>query len=144
MLFRNQYWFLSNMYPCVIEYKGITYSCVEAAFQAQKCPERAQEFKGLNGFEAKRLGRKVNLVAGWDATKDRIMYEIVRAKFMQNADLAQRLLDTMPEELVEDNTWNDFYWGRCWGRGLNKLGQILDQVRDELYDLCQSAPPGTR
>ena len=36
MLFRNKYYFLSNMYPCKITYNGLTYTCVEAAFQAQK------------------------------------------------------------------------------------------------------------
>ena len=132
MLFRNQYWFLSNMYPCVIEYKGITYSCAEAAFQAQKCPERAQEFSGIDGFTAKRLGRRVNLVASWDADKDRIMADIVRAKFCQNNILARRLLETGEEELVEDNTWGDYYWGRCRDRGQNKLGLILMSVREEL------------
>lgn len=139
MFFRNQYWFLSNMYPCVIEYNGITYSCAEAAFQAQKSPERAQEFSGINGFEAKRLGRKVDLVTGWDVNKDRIMADIVRAKFCQNKDLARRLLETENEELVEDNTWNDYYWGRCRGHGQNKLGLILMSIRKELRQIYQSA-----
>ena len=133
MIFRDKYWFLSNMYPCSIEYKGYVFSCAEAAFQAQKCPVRAGEFAGVNGFEAKRLGRKVDLVTGWDETKDRIMLEIVRAKFLQHEDLRRKLIATGNEFLAEDNTWGDRYWGRCHGQGLNKLGQILMQVRDEQY-----------
>ncbi len=139
MVFRDQFYFLSNMFPCKIVFKGIVYSCAEAAFQAQKCPERAQEFKGLNGFEAKRLGRKVDLVAGWDENKDRIMTDIVRAKFYQNKDLARRLLETNSQELIEDNTWGDYYWGHCRGHGQNRLGQILMLIRDNLREPHQSA-----
>lgn len=143
MIFRGKYWFLSNMYPCVIEYNGYIFNCAESAFQAQKCPDRVKEFEVINGFEAKRLGRTVDLVSGWDDKKDQIMSEIIHAKFYQNADLAQKLLETMPEYLVEDNTWGDRYWGRCYGKGLNKLGQILDEVRDELFERATKRPPGT-
>jgi predicted NAD-dependent protein-ADP-ribosyltransferase YbiA (DUF1768 family) len=30
---------------------------------------------------------------------------------------------------VEGNSWGDTYWGVCKGKGQNKLGHILMQVR---------------
>lgn len=34
--FRKNYFFLSNFYPCIVVYDGITYSSSEATYQAQK------------------------------------------------------------------------------------------------------------
>lgn len=61
--------------------------------------------------------------------KDKVMYEVVFAKFFQNHNLQSRLLETGEQPLVEDAI-HDPYWG--WGAshvGLNKLGQILMLVR---------------
>ena len=51
--FRNEYAFLSNMYPCRVLYDGIMYSNAKAAFQAQKCVDEKQkekEIPDLYGF----------------------------------------------------------------------------------------------
>lgn len=60
------------------------------------------------------------------------MYEICKAKFTQHKDLAEKLLETGDEELVEGNKWNDTYWGVCNGKGKNQLGKILMRIREEL------------
>jgi len=134
MYFRDDYEFLSNMYPSPIEVtiagKKQTYSCVEAAFQAAKCAERMDEFVGIDGYQAKRLGRKVPLRPDWEAVKDRIMLQMVEAKFLQHPDLCKKLNQT-PDIITEDNTWNDTYWGVCNGVGENHLGKILMAVRNE-------------
>jgi ribA/ribD-fused uncharacterized protein len=132
MFFKNNFYFLSNMFPCRVEYKGVAYSCAESAFQAQKDISKAETFATLNGYEAKRLGRRVNLRPDWDTVKLYIMYEIVTEKFRQNPALAKALLNTTGIRLVEDNTWNDKYWGKCNGVGENYLGRILMRVRREL------------
>ena len=70
----------------------------------------------------------------WEQVKDRIMEEIVRAKFSQNEELKEQLLATGDAQLVEGNRWNDRYWGvdiRS-GVGENHLGKILMKVRSEL------------
>ena len=54
--FQGEYRFLSNFYPCQIEFEGLTYFSSEAAYQAQKEPGRLTEFLGLNAREARRLG----------------------------------------------------------------------------------------
>ena len=132
--FEGNYYFLSNFYSAPITYNGITYKNNEAAFQAQKCPYRVHEFTDLEPSEAKRLGRRVKLREDWEEVKDRVMYEIVRAKFRQNKLLKMLLLQTGTRTLVEGNWWNDTYWGVCKGKGENKLGQILMRVREELKD----------
>ena len=130
--FRGKYYFLSNFYSSPVEYKGKVYQNAEAAFHAQKDPSRSSEFCSLNPSEAKRLGRRVRLRFDWEDAKDSIMLGVVRAKFKNNKGLAKALLATGSEKLVEGNTWGDCYWGVCGGIGENKLGQILEMVRDEL------------
>ena len=60
------------------------------------------------------------------------MFDVVALKFKQNLFLAEKLLKTGDEELIEGNDWNDCYWGVCQGKGENKLGQILQRIRSEL------------
>lgn len=126
--FRGEYDFLSNFY---LEDDCTT---VEHFFQALKTKDTAEQEKILNAptpGSAKRLGRTVKLRSDWEEIKDDIMYELVRDKF-EDPELAEKLLATGEAELIEGNTWGDTYWGVCRGRGLNKLGRILMQVRAEL------------
>ena len=102
--FRGEYYFLSNFYSAPVTYNGMCFENNEAAFQAAKCPERMTEFCRLNPSEAKRLGRRVKLRGDWEAVKDTVMYEICKAKFSQNPDLADKLVATKDAELIEGNT----------------------------------------
>ena len=130
--FRGERYFLSNMYPCRIVLSGYEFTCAEAAFQACKDGSRVKEFAGLDGYAAKRLGRRVKLSPNWLDARVGYMKIIVREKFRQNPDLAAKLLATGEEELVEENTWGDTFWGRVNGKGLNTLGEILMEVREEM------------
>ena len=118
--FRGEYYFLSNFYSAPVTYNGMCFENNEAAFQAAKCPERMTEFCRLNPSEAKRLGRRVKLRGDWEAVKDTVMYEICKAKFSQNPDLADQLVATKDAELIEGNTWGDRIWGVCDGVGENR------------------------
>ena len=131
MIFRNDYWFLSNMFPCSIEYKGKRYSCVESAFQAQKEPGKANMFTQLTGFQAKHLGRTVKLPEGWERTKIAVMAEILVCKLKQHPELKAKQLN-VTEPIREDNSWGDTYWGVCKGEGRNILGRILTAIREDL------------
>lgn len=112
-----------------VEYNGIKYSNNEAAFQAQKCPERAKEFSTLDPSMAKRKGRKIKLRPDWENVKYGIMFDIVIAKFKQNPDLLEKLVKTGTAQLVEGNIWGDTTWGVYRHKGKNYLGRILMQVR---------------
>ncbi len=143
MCFRGEYFFLSNFYEVPVTFDGITYQNNEAAFQAQKVAPRAGEkpfvdrrrdFAMLNPSEAKKLGRKVTLRPDWEDVKIELMKGIVLAKFEQNPDLAEKLLETGDAYLEEGNTWGDRIWGTVGGKGANNLGKILMEVRDTLRE----------
>src|SRR5699024_6907592 len=125
--FDGPYAYISNFYDAPVSYQGYTYLNSEAAFQAQKEPARASDFVLLPPNKAKRLGRKVNMRPDWDVVKDDVMLNIVRNKFNQNPDIAGKLIATGNAHIIEDNWWNDTYWGVCKGIGKNKLGMILMQ-----------------
>lgn len=130
--FRGKYYFLSNFYPAPVTYEGLTYSTNEAAFQSAKTFLDRKRFTNLDPLSAKRLGRKVQLRPDWEEVKYNIMYEIVKAKFIQNPDLKEKLLQTGNQHLEERNTWGDKIWGTVNGTGENALGKILMKVREEL------------
>ena len=134
-MFREEYYFLSNYYPAVLTYNGVTYLNSEAAYQAQKCaePSERMQFAMLRPDEAKKLGGKVTLRPDWNEVKVPLMREIVRAKFTQNPFLADWLLKTGDRELVEGNWWGDTFWGVSskTGEGENHLGIILMELREE-------------
>lgn len=132
--FRDKNFFLSNFFSAPVKYNGTSYLNNEAAFQAQKTLNEKErlEFASLNPSEAKRKGRHVNLRNDWEAVKTSIMYDICYAKFTQNEDLKNRLLATGNEYLEEGNTWGDTIWGTVNGKGENRLGKILMQIRDDI------------
>ena len=49
--FRDENYFLSNMFPCTISFEGLTYPSAESAFQAAKCldPNDRIPFTKRNG-----------------------------------------------------------------------------------------------
>ena len=136
--FTGRYAFLGNFYDAPVEFGGIRYRNSEAAFQAQKCEDEEKRlwFAGLAPGRAKSLGGRVRLREDWEEVKTGLMLEIVRAKFTQNPELAEKLLATGGKRLVEGTTWNDTCWGIDihTGKGENRLGKILMQVRDELKE----------
>jgi ribA/ribD-fused uncharacterized protein len=132
--FQGEYRWLSNFWVCVVAIWGHTWSSVECAYQAAKCafPEDMKKFHYITPGEAKRLGRTVHMRPDFNEVKLSLMEAAVRAKFTQNSDLKEKLLDTGDALLVEGNNWGDTYWGVCNGKGENHLGKILMKVRGEL------------
>jgi len=125
-----------NFYKNPVTYKGITYACAEAAFQAQKCSSNKQKrkFANLTGDQAFKKAKTLTLPQNWHTNKFQIMKEIVTEKF-KDPKLKGLLLATKGAELVEhnpvvgrDKTWSDNHDGS----GENKLGIILMQVRQSL------------
>lgn len=135
--FGDEYFFLSNFYGCKVTYRGLTYCNTEAAFQAQKAKDENERelFTACNPSVAKHLGRRVKLRSDWEAVKEEEMYFIVLAKFMQHPSLQEKLIATSPARLVEGNNWKDTCWGVCRGKGENRLGKILMDIREEFISL---------
>ena len=132
--FDGEYFFLSNFYPCDVNYDGMKFRNAEAAFQSAKTVFSIEKstFTVLDASSAKKLGRQVLLRKDWEQMKDKVMYDVCYAKFSQNPELLQKLLNTSDSILIEGNTWGDRIWGIYKGEGENRLGKILMQIRDEL------------
>lgn len=134
MRYREKYWFLSNFYPCTIKYNGLTFKCLEAAFQSCKCknPEDKEKFCNLDGKTAKAKGKRVDIIDNWRDVRLAYMYELLLIKF-QDLKLKEMLLNTGDEFLCEDNTWGDSYWGRTVnGVGTNHLGNLQMIIRNKI------------
>lgn len=132
--FIDEYYFLSNFYECPVKYHNIVYPHTESAFQAQKTHDEKIRniFTKITPSEAKRLGKNIYLRKDWNEIKDHKMYSICYAKFTQNPELREKLLDTQDAILIEGNKWHDTYWGKYKNKGRNKLGKILMKIREEL------------
>ena len=135
--FRKEYFFLSNFYKTNFIYNGIAYTTSEAAFQAQKTLDRNEHLRisKMSPDDSKKAGRSLALREDWEEVKDQVMYDVLVAKFTQNAELREKLIATGNEELVEGNDWNDKYWGVCNGVGKNQLGKTLMRIRSEMIYL---------
>lgn len=117
----------------------------EHAFNALKTLDpgaRADILAAPTPGAAKKLGRSVQLRAGWDAgVRVWSMTRVVQAKF-SDPDLARLLIDTGDLELRETNTWHDQFWGDCLCRrhenspGVNMLGELLMTKRAALSLSC--------
>lgn len=134
MFFRGNFGWLSNSYTCPVTVaiggRVRHFSCAEAAYQAYKCPERAEEFESLSGYAARDLGRSVKLRPDWNKVKIVVMKRVLQNKFAQNEELADRLvkLDT---PIINDNRHGDKFWGQVNGEGHNYLGRLIQDVRAE-------------
>jgi ribA/ribD-fused uncharacterized protein len=131
--FREEYWFLSNFYPCTLfADDGNIYPSVEHAYQAYKTTdfsirEKIKNIKKPGG--AKRFGRIFEKRTGWEFLKTGIMFNFVMLKFSTNKILQFKLVHTFPNSIVHDNSWGDIYWGICDNIGQNILGKMLMEIR---------------
>jgi len=132
--FEGEHDFLSNFFPCRIEFEGKEYPTSEHAFQAAKTLDAAEREKirlAKKPGGAKALGKRVALRRNWNFERTAWMETVLRIKFSDPA-LRERLRATGTAELVEGNTWGDKFWGVSGGQGENRLGRILMKLRAEL------------
>lgn len=148
--FDGKYVFLSNFYPCEINYQGISYPSVEHYYVAMKC-NNDQMIDGKyytradcrelisqipTAGKAKTFGKKIKLRSDWDTKKLEVMTWGLNEKFKIPA-LQELLLSTGNEDIVEGNWWHDNFYGscsceKCGNRGKNHLGKLLMKIRTEL------------
>jgi ribA/ribD-fused uncharacterized protein len=134
---RHEYGCFSNFSRHHVFLDGKLWPTSEHYFQAQKfagTPHEEEVRCQKTPRQAADLGRdrKRPLRKDWEAVKDEIMRQAVRAKFTQHKELREILLGTGDAVLVE-HTERDAYWGDGGdGSGKNMLGQILMEVREEL------------
>ena len=166
--FRQEFSYLSNfnVLKNKIHYFGYDYISVEAGYMAQKCDDVAWKQycstispHGNAQSEMKKAAYKVDLVKVFRDKQLKIMLDLLRLKFRNNPELANKLVATYPRMIMEGNVWNDRYWGATIPKqkhchlsdsgeleklyeefpqyfyvGQNYLGRLLMKVRDELLN----------
>lgn len=151
----------SNFYYAPITIDGLTYPTVEHFYQSSKFTDASYRElirnaaspsdafmmgrQRVTGSYMQRRGelarqiefycnkRGVRVRPDWEAVKDKVMREALRAKFAPGSLLADVLLATGKRQIVEAST-RDAYWGfGADGKGKNMLGKLLMEVRDSLH-----------
>lgn len=134
LYFVHEYGFLDTFYHRSFSWKERVWQTSEHAFQAMKT-HNSYEYRRIamapSPGIAKARGRACTLRKDWDAIKDQIMLDVLRAKF-SDPIMRDALLNTGDRHLEEGNFHGDTYWGTVQGEGRNQLGKTLMQLRDEL------------
>ena len=147
--FKSQYpsqWYIS---PFIVE--GDTYNCCEQYMMAKKADffnDEKTKVLIMNATEPKEhksLGRQVKNFDEneWNKVADEIVFQANLAKFSQNPQLKQKLLETKDKIFVECSPYD-----KIWGNGLNitdtlnthpdkwlgtnRLGKAIMKVREVL------------
>lgn len=143
--------YLSNWYLSHFTVNGIDFSSMEQFMMYQKAYRFHDEeiadniLHTDNVAEIKKLGRKVHGYDEnvWNGIRQIIVYEGLKAKFSQNAELKRQLVDTgdavLAECAVRDQIWgiglsmgDPNRFERSKWKGNNLLGYALMLVREQL------------
>lgn len=119
------------------ELEGVSWPSVEHYYQAMKFDDldyREQIRAAKHPKTARKLGRKRRrgLREDWSKVREVVMTRGVYIKCRTHPEVAQLLLDTGEQTLVESSQY-DYFWG-CGRdrRGENKYGKVLMNVRLKL------------
>ena len=140
---------LSNFYPSSFEFNGINYHSTEQLIQHQKAKlfgDKQTEHSILTAkspIECKKLSRNISNFnyKRWMENAKELCKDGIEAKFVQNPQIMQALLETGDKKLVECT--KDYLWGtgvplndpqclteKCWkGQGLQ--GIMLQEIRQK-------------
>jgi ribA/ribD-fused uncharacterized protein len=132
----DKYYQLSNFSGFGFTLDGNKWRTMEHYFQAMKFEGTEQFERILNcgsPKQAKDLGqsRAIPIRQDWDSVKEEIMLRGLKEKF-KSPELKEILLSTGKKDLVENSPY-DKYWGiGPNGKGKNRLGVLLVELRTEL------------
>lgn len=133
----------SNLYRSPIRFEDREFPTAEHAYQAGKPVKEtvrdwilAAPTPALMAMAAHGL-YTWDIVPNWSRIKVDRMRHVLRAKFTQHEELRALLLSTGDARLVEagrtDNAVNR-EWGEVNGKGMNRLGVLLMELRTELRE----------
>lgn len=136
---------LSNLYPCRLKYNGLHFMSSEQAYQYTKAIHHglallAKDIKvEIDPHEIPAMGKSIQIDNEWAHKRFEIMESIVWHKAEQVGEFYDYLKQTGNHRLVE-NTSDDMWGSACafnslavWNgtfRGQNRMGKILERVRD--------------
>lgn len=118
----------SNWYPCKFTYNNVEFNCSEQAlmyekailFKDQKTAQRILEAKTPK--EQKALGRLVKNYNEniWSKNREKIMINILLAKFTSNNKLKNVMIKYKNYQFVEASPFD-----RIWGIGLHEDNELI-------------------
>ncbi len=152
---------MSNMYPCIVPYKGKNFSSSEHAYQWEKAlgvgqKEKAQDIlEAPDGYAAKKISKTLdpNAVYNWRTRYGvATMKKIAQAKFDNVEEFRKEMIDSkgmyIIEALCDDTFWavgflreiGAFCKPQYWP-GQNVMGRILMEVRDKYLGMTKELLP---
>jgi hypothetical protein len=153
--FRNEYFFLSNLFPCNIIYENKLFKSSEHLYQYLKVQDtkNGEWWKetirtAIEPKIAKSLAQNDKMPKKFDELEKYGFKNLKEMKlsFMRIAlyekfynskeknELQELLINTKNFELIERNTWKDVFWGvySKTNKGQNNLGKLLMEIREQL------------
>src|SRR3990167_4825364 len=141
--------FMSNFEQLKVPIKdehGNEYWNSEGYYMAQRTSNLEEKSKiaiiSKQGWAASRKVRRQFTLDQNEENRLQYMMNAVKAKFQNNPDLTQKLLNTGTQEIIEKNYWKDTLFGVYDKtlKGANILGKVLMQVRNKLQEQPSSKP----
>ena len=130
---------LSTFVAYSFDLEGRVWPTVEHYFQGMKFSDLARQEKvraAATPMEARKLGRKrhKSFRSDWKQVRETIMTRGVYIRARTHSELAEALLDTGDQKIVENSNF-DYFWG-CGRdrRGENAYGRVLMNVRAKLRE----------
>jgi hypothetical protein len=144
----------SNHHPCSFIVDDTSYNCGEQYIAAQKAllfNDKKSNMKIMSTSDPIKIENSMKAIAGfnkqrWQNKAPELMLKGLEAKFVQNPDLGDTLLDTGDKTIIEASP-TDSFWGVSLGlrstdlfqrdkwNGMNHMGECLMRVRSMLADL---------
>lgn len=131
--FTGRHAFLANPYAVDFTHAETAWRSATHAIEAARAATAAHADwvrAAASPADARARGRAIIPRPDWHRVRDDAVTRILRSKFAV-PDLRDALLATGEAALVHGNPWRDTYWGVSGGRGRNRLGDILMQIRGE-------------
>ena len=135
----NKFYGFASFAKSPVNVNGKVYPTLEHYFQAMKFPSEPAWQETIRVAQTPQMARLLGsqkdhtMDPDWDNNKEKVILTGLRAKFQQNSGLLETLKSTGKRPLIESSV--DTYWGKGpTGKGKNRYGKILEQVREELRE----------
>lgn len=130
---------LGTYAPFGFELEGKTWPSVEHYFQGMKFTDEVRQEQiraAANPTQARKLGRKrhKSFRPNWKQMRETVMTRGLYVRCRTHPELADALLATGEQKIVENSNF-DYFWG-CGRdrRGDNRYGRVLMNVRAKLRE----------
>lgn len=144
----NEHFILSNMYPCTLLYKGLTFYGVDHLYHyllffrnSEVQTKIMKKCKGINAnFQAKKISQENEELIKDITPRQRhnLLKKCIQLKAQQCRQFKEYLTGTGDKNIVEFAWWGDSEYGCILKNnkyiGENITGKILEEIRKEIIN----------